>query len=248
MKLGVLEAGPIAKALQPEYGRYGLMFRDLVGPFLTDCSFVSFAVHDDEFPNSPTDADGWIISGSKYGAYDGYPWIARLEDFLRDAYSAKVPIAGICFGHQILAQALGGQVIKSPKGWGLGAHEYDVTAEPTWMSGLGDTFSAHAIHQDQVVSLPQGTHILARSEFCEYAALVYGDPEKPNALTVQPHPEMDEKFVRELIELRRGSAFPEQPSDEALGGLGTPVNNADWGRWIATFFARSIRPDALGVL
>ena len=64
------------------------------------------------FPEGIHDADGWLITGSRHGAYEDHPWIPPLEEFIRDAYAAQVPLVGICFGHQIIAQAMGGKVEK----------------------------------------------------------------------------------------------------------------------------------------
>jgi GMP synthase-like glutamine amidotransferase len=107
-----------------------------------------------------------MITGSPAGVYDDEAWIGPLADFIRAGAAAGVPQVGICFGHQILAEALGGKVIKSDKGWGVGRHTYDVVACPGFVSETcPPTVSAAVSHQDQVVALPPGAEVIAASDF-----------------------------------------------------------------------------------
>lgn len=241
MKIGVLETGPVADALQADYVRYGRVFETMLRPYLPEARFEYYVVYENQLPAAPDAADGWLITGSKFGAYEAHSWIPPLEHFLRSAYSARVPIVGICFGHQILAQALGGTVVKSEKGWGLGRHIYDVTGTAGWLNPDGGQFASHAIHQDQVTDLPDGAHVLATSDFCAFAALAYGDPDRPDAITVQPHPELDQEFLQKLIAARRDEVYGNAVSDAALETIGPPVNNDDWARWISEFFKSRAR-------
>lgn len=245
MKLGVLETGPVATQLVAEYGEYTQHFERLLRPHLPEASFVGYSVHSGALPDRCDAADGWIISGSKYGAYEDLPWIPPLEEFLRTALRSGIPVAGICFGHQILATALGGEVTKFDGGWGLGVHDYDVHLAPSWMDTAADSFRTIAIHQDQIARLPPNATRLAGSAFCEFAALAYGDPDTPAAISVQPHPEFVPDFAAGLIDIRRGNAFPEDRSAAARTTLSTPTNNSDWGRWIANYFrlAATAAPD-----
>jgi GMP synthase-like glutamine amidotransferase len=145
---------------------------------------------------------------------------------------------GICFGHQILAEALGGRATKSEKGWGLGVQDYELVARPRWMDGLPERFAVRALHQDQVVRLPRDATVLARSPHCEFAALAYGDPEAPDAVSLQPHPEFGPEFMDELLVLRAGVAFPEAAADVARASLVRPVENEAWARLITAYLRR----------
>lgn len=188
MKIGILETGRPLGVLKDKHGAFpDMMHRLLRGQGFT---FETFAVLDDRFPASVTECDGWLITGSRNSAYDEESWIRRLEQFLRDAYAADVPIVGICFGHQVLAKALGGKVEKAPQGWGVGPTEYD-------FGGCATVINAW--HQDQVTEIPAGATRIATSPFCENAAFVYGK----RALTYQAHPEFTPGFVRDLMEMRR---------------------------------------------
>jgi GMP synthase-like glutamine amidotransferase len=95
---------------------YVRFFESVEAPF----DYRGFEVAQGELPASPDVCDAYVITGSPRGVYDDDPWIAELSVFIREAYGAGKKLIGICFGHQILAHALGGQVEKSEKGLGLG--------------------------------------------------------------------------------------------------------------------------------
>ena len=137
-----------------------------------------------------------VITGSSAGVYDPLPWIAPLKSFLVEA-RGRTALVGVCFGHQVMAEAFGGQVIKSPKGWGVGLHSYDVRTARPWMDGVG-TFKAPASHQDQVVAAPPGAEVVAGSEFTPFGMLDYGSD---RAISLQLHPEFEPAYARALIDL-----------------------------------------------
>ena len=127
MLIGILETGLAPDALRPRSGSYPDMFRRLLAPHGLD--FRSWSVVAGDFPDSVHDAEGWLITGSRHGAYDDLPWIAPLEALIRQAVAEGVPLVGICFGHQIVAQALGGKVEKFAGGWAVGPQDYDFDGE-----------------------------------------------------------------------------------------------------------------------
>ena len=190
MKIGILRTGVTLPIIQQKHGDFDVLFKNLLAD--DDFDFTSYKVLEDEFPDSINTCDAWLITGSAHSAYEKLPWIARLEQFLRDAYSADIPIVGICFGHQILAQALGGKVEKFEKGWGVGPHQYH-------FDGIKNPVVINAWHQDQVTALPEDSEVVGRSEFCENAAIIYGK----KAFTIQAHPEFTNSFTEDLIEQRR---------------------------------------------
>ncbi len=235
MKIGILETGEIPENLLDRHGDYPSMFANMLHAHNPSLEFFSVKVCANELPETPDDADGWIITGSRHGVYDDLPWIAPLKGFLRRCIAQQVPVAGICFGHQILADALGGTVEKSGNGWGIGVHRYTAQNLPAWMSDMGDGFAGHAVHQDQIVTPPPDATVIAGSDFCRYAALVYGDPENPDAISVQPHPEFSKEYVRDLIDGRLANVLPQERAASARQSLGAPVHNAQWGGWITRF-------------
>ncbi len=238
MKIGILETGHLSDTLKAKYGRYPAFFERLVGPFLPEATFFTVAVVDGEVANSPQQADGWIITGSRSGAYEPEPWIAPLEAFLRACLADKVPVVGICFGHQILAQAMGGVVEKSEKGWGFGINDYHLLAHPAWLASVSQNFSIPAIHQDQVVTAPKAAQIFASSAFCPIAGLIYGDINHPDAISIQPHPEMSAEFVADIAEERLQHIIAPEIVKPALKSLEKPADQAAWGQAIARVFQR----------
>ncbi len=232
MKLGILETGKLIPELEAKHGTYPDMFVRLLNGRDLELEFEYFAVVDELFPESVDQCDAWLITGSRHGAYDQLPWIPRLEQFILEAVDKKIPLVGICFGHQIIAQALGGKVIKSEKGWGLGVQEYKVTNPASWMNGaLDQEVAVNAIHQDQVIEVPEGAEILASSDFCPNAMLAYGDM----IFTVQPHPEIEHDYQADLIEARRGQPFEDNLADTALASLAQPIDNHQVADWIIDF-------------
>ncbi len=221
MKIGILQTGHAPDALIGRTGDYSDMFRRLLaGQGLT---FRTWSVVDMEFPAGVHDAEGWLLTGSRHGAYEDHPFIPPLEDFIRAAYAERVPMVGICFGHQIIAQALGGRVEKFAGGWSVG---------PTTYRHDGGEVTLNAWHQDQVVEKPAEATVVATGPHCENAALVYGD----RAFTVQAHPEFDNAFLRELMAARGRGLVPDRLLAEAEAALAEPVDQAVMARQIADFF------------
>ncbi len=235
MRIGILETGDVHEALIGEHGDYPSMFEKLLRPHAPDADIFSVPVVRNVALPDPGDADGWVVTGSRHGVYDDLPWIEPLKQFLRDCVARKIPIAGICFGHQILAEALGGRAEKSPKGWGLGVQRYKLENVPSWMGEDIDAFGGYALHQDQVTALPPSATRIASSDFCENAALVYGDPEHPDAISVQSHPEFSAKYIDDVIDVRLKDSVVEPVRSRAKSSLGDPVSNDEWGGWIVKF-------------
>ncbi len=151
-------------------------------------------------------------------------------------------MVGICFGHQLLARALGARVEKAAAGWGVGPHDYEVLERPAWMADAPETIRLNAMHQDQVLSLPEGAKVVARSEFCPFAVLAYDD----RAMSIQAHPEFDNAYERALITMRRGKLIPEaraEPAFTALAETGTAPDAANAAAWIRRFFDAAIHGD-----
>lgn len=205
MHIGILQCGQSPAQLKDELGDYPDMFTTLLRGRGFD--FQTWHVEGMDFPDSVHDADGWLLTGSRHGAYEDHAFIPPLEDFIRRAYAKSVPLVGICFGHQIIAQALGGKIIKHPDGWAVGAQDYDFD---------GQKVVLNAWHQDQVVNLPEGAEVVGRNGFCENAALVYGN----RAFTVQAHPEFEDNFVQGLMDTRAKGVVPQDLLDGAAARMG----------------------------
>lgn len=232
MKIGILMAGHAPAALRAGRGDYDDMFRDLLAGH--GFAFASWDVEGMVFPPDVHAADGWLVTGSRHGVYEDHAFIPPLEAFVREAHAADVPLVGICFGHQIIARALGGRVEKFAGGWALGRTEYDLTG--------GGRIALNAWHQDQVVEAPAGAERLARSAACENAILAYGR----RAFTIQAHPEFGPDLIEAFVETRRGTGtYPDDRMDAAARAVGEPVQPGAMADAIARFLrTRQARVDA----
>jgi len=244
LKIGIIETGKPSETLAARFGNYPEMFEALIGEFLPEAVFFTKSVISGEEIGAPDLADGWLITGSRHGAYDDYLWISKLEKFIQQCFAEGTPLVGVCFGHQIIAKAMGGKVHKSNKGWRVGLEKYSVSNNPDWMHDLGTQYCSHAIHQDQVLAPPPNATVFSSSDFCNYAALLYGDADLPKAITVQSHPEISADFVRQIGKERLSKIVPANVLAAGLAPLGTAVNDKDWGRIFAQYFRRMAKARA----
>jgi GMP synthase-like glutamine amidotransferase len=230
MKLGILKTGAPPAPLAAQFGDYPGMFQALLGPDAHD--YVVFDAETGDLPTGPEACEAYLVTGSSAGVYDPLPWIADLSDFLRAA-RGRAGLVGVCFGHQIMAQAFGGQVIKSPKGWGVGLHTYEVSDPAVWMDRTGPIAVA-ASHQDQVVKAPPGARVVAANDFTPFGMLAYDD--QP-AISIQLHPEFEPAYAKALIEARRGSRYDDAQADQAVASYAAPNDAVRVGGWIDVFLA-----------
>jgi GMP synthase-like glutamine amidotransferase len=224
MNLAILETGRPPPALQDRFEPYPAMFEHLLG-----LEAKSYDVQAGDFPAQPGDHDAYLVTGSAAGVYDPLPWIRPLEDFLRAA-KGKAKLVGICFGHQVMAEAFGGHVEKSIRGWGVGLQRYEIVVRAPWMDDAA-AIDIPVSHQDQIVVQPPHTHILARSDFSPFGMLAYED--QP-AISMQFHPEFERNFAKALIESRR-DRLPDP--DAAIASLDQPDDRQRVAGWIRNFLA-----------
>ena len=217
MRIGILLCGHAPDEFIAQRGDVDALFRDLLAE--RGFEFQTWPVVDMDFPEGPEAADGWLITGSKHGVYDDLPFIPPLEALVRDIRAARKPLVGICFGHQIIAQALGGCVEKFDGGWQRGLQRYE---------GRGNAMALYAWHQDQVITPPDMARTLASNPGCAHAILRYG----PDCLTIQGHPEFERDYIETLMEHRAGAATPAEIAAVAAT-LGTPPDRAEAAALIA---------------
>jgi GMP synthase-like glutamine amidotransferase len=194
---------------------------------------VEMPVVDGEFPSDVMVFDGYLITGSSSSVYDPEEWIARLLDLIGEIYAARLPLVGICFGHQAIAQALGGNVTCSDKGWGVGIRRSELLAAEPWMDANPKNCDLIYFHRDQVMSLPDGAKLLMGDAFCPYAAFSMGD----KLFALQGHPEFTRPFALGLLKLRYDMIGREivEPARKSLQGH----HDSDRvGKWIVDFFLK----------
>lgn len=230
MKLGILKTDTVRPEWVPNFGEYPDMFVALLGRADPSIEFISYDVEAGVFPSDIDEVDAYLITGSKSSVYDDKPWIPPLIEFVRNIAARNKIIIGICFGHQLVAQALGGKTEKSPKGWGVGLHTHTFTETPTWHDGDAPELKILVSHQDQVIENASGARVLAGSEFCENAVCQIGE----QILTFQGHPEFIPEYSREIMEFRR-EQFGEEIYKNGVASLAGEQEGDRVARWVVNF-------------
>lgn len=227
LRVGLLQCGHVHADLVGDHGDYPELFGALLGPHgvVVEPYDVQLAP-----PPSLLDCDAWVISGSAASAYDRLPWIPPVEDFLREAVSVTAPLVAVCFGHQLLAQALGGRVERATS-WGAGAHRYRLVGPiPGSEMSADRAVRLVASHQDQVTVLPDGAELVLSTDHCPNAGFTLG----PAALAIQPHPEYSAGLSGDLCRVRR-DRMGDDVTDAALASLDEPIDQELLGRAMVSF-------------
>ncbi len=234
MRVGLLECDHVALRFRHIAGDYRDMFGALLAPAAPTVTLVPFDVCNGQFPSSVDACDAYLCTGSRCSAYDQADWILRLLDFVRELHAAAAPLVGICFGHQVLAEALGGKVERASSGWGVGVHGMDVVRSEAWMQPPRPACRLQYMHQDQVVRLPPAAELLGRTDHCPVAMFGVGE----TMLGIQAHPEFPAAYGEALI----GDRVERIGADSAVYGrtsLTQPVDDRLAAEWIARFFAQA---------
>ena len=234
MRLGILKVDTVSPLLAPQFGEYSDM---IIGALQRHGANFCYSVIDVEREVLPHDLDafdGFIITGSKRSVYEEVDWIKALKAFVIEAHACDKILLGICFGHQVLASALGGRVEKSDKGWGLGLATFRIVHRAAWQKPALESVSLLMSHQDQVVALPTGAKLIATNDFCPIACFQLGE----KVLGIQGHPEFDADYLYALMGIRLES-IGEQRVSEAKVKLFDVNDSSTVARWIIRFIGSS---------
>ena len=230
VELGILKADDVSPDLVQEFGEYPGMFANLLRQVEPELQYRTYEIQRGEFPASLDEVDAYLLTGSKYSVYDEVSWIKDLADFVLALHRARKKLVGICFGHQMVAHALGGRTELSEKGWGIGAHEWHFTEAGSAYATGGHSFCLLVSHRDQVTALAPGSKVLAGSDFCPYALCAIEE----HILTLQAHPEFSKPYLRYLMAGRK-ALYGEQLYAEAVQSLSKPTDHLRTARWIVDF-------------
>lgn len=229
MNLGILQCDHVRDEFAA-HGQYPERFSLILKPAYPEVQLLIFDAENGKLPENIDVADAYLITGSRHGVNDDFPWIRQLESFVQKIDRAQKKIIGICFGHQLIAKALGGKVIKSPKGWGVGMSQNKITQQKHWMMPPQSQFNLLVSHQDQVVELPEQAEIIAASEFCPYYMTQIGT----HILTIQGHPEFTKAYSHELMKFRQ-QILGDSLFEQGVNSLELPVDDQLIAQWIINF-------------
>jgi len=235
MKLTIIQVGQTPEPMLDRFEKFPPLFQDLLLSSGEEFYFeIANILDGEDFPNI-SHLEGVIITGSAFGVYDAPDWIDPLRDFIRQSYQVKLPMLGICFGHQIMADALGGKVEKSEKGWGLGRQVYQIKQKPIFMNRIGDEIAIVASHQDQVIIAPSEAEVFMSSNFTPNAGLIY---KNGAAISMQPHPEFAVDYAKALVDRLDDGRLSEKQAKDAHISLQLPLDRIEIGASLAKFFKR----------
>jgi GMP synthase-like glutamine amidotransferase len=242
MSYCVIETGRMVESLQDEYGTYPDMLQRLLEGRIPNVEFDVVSVVNGETLPSPGDYAGYVIMGSKFSVYDELPWILPLLDFAAEVAYQQIPQVGVCFGHQLMAKALGGQVAPASTGWRLGNEVYRVS-DP--YSERTDEVVAFSYHQDQVLAPPQDVAVIVSGDDCAYGGFIY---EKTPGFSVQFHPEFRPSFLRELVAATSERLPDPNLARLAMVDLERPTNSDRFAEAIARSLTNRAPEEIVGAL
>ncbi|QSG08729.1 type 1 glutamine amidotransferase [Halapricum desulfuricans] len=173
-----------------------------------DAELVEFNCPDGELPSSFA-FDACVVTGSEASVYWDEPWIGRLKEWVGDAVSAGVPFLGVCYGHQLLADVLGGQVERMGE-YEIGYRTIRHDGENPLLDGVDEEFTAFTTHSDRVRRAPPGARVFAHNDYG-----IHGF-RKGRVLTVQFHPEYDMEMARSVT---KGKDIDQAKIDAVLAGI-----------------------------
>ena len=231
MRVGLLQCDHVLDKFQPIAGDYHQMFAAL----FTTVDMVAYDVCNGHFPDSVTECDAYLCTGSKYSVYDDIDWIQELQRFVQELYAREKIFVGVCFGHQMLGHALGGKVEKTAAGWCVGAHTFQVNQPESWMTPFQSTYRLLMMCQDQIVALPPESTVLATTPVCPVGMLRVG----PRLLGLQAHPEFPVAYERALLENRVDRIGAEKVA-AGLESLARPLDAGMMGEWMGNFMSGSL--------
>lgn len=231
MKAGLFVCDHVQLKYQNQFGDYPDMFARLFPEF----EFILYDVYNGHFPKNLTECDLYMATGSSHSAYEDLYWINTMKQLIRDIYDQDRYFIGFCFGHQLIGEALGGKVEKSPNGWCIGVHEFDVPEQKEWMQPPQQSVNLLMMCQDQIIQLPKNATVLAGNKKCPTGMIQVGQ----KILGIQAHPEFSKEYDQILMEnriVRMGHELVKQ----GIESLEKPVHQKLIHDWVLHFLAQHV--------
>lgn len=234
MRIALLQCDSVSQEFIHIAGDYPGMFMKLFGKIGPGVKIEVFDMRECNYPPLNGEYGGYLSTGSRQSVYDDVPWIKNYMGFIRELYQTGKKFVGICFGHQVIAHALGGKVEEAEAGWGIGLKNIRIEEKMPWMEPPLDEVNLLVTHKDQVTELPPGSRVLGRSDYCPNSIFLTGE----RFLGIQPHPEFEVPYAKELI-LSRTLRIGEEKVNQAMETINRPANNLDVARWTLNFLGES---------
>lgn len=204
----IIQTGRAPEPIRARHGDFPHWFRLAAGLHSSQIRVID--VMAGESLPLPQAVAGVIITGSGAMVTERAAWSERTAEWIRDAVDGELPLFGVCYGHQLMAHALGGHVDYLPGGREIGTQVIERTAAPLaqWMGALPTSFHAHTTHEQSVITAPDGATVLAQSARDPHQILSYGS----RAVSTQFHPEFNAEVMRAYIQ-RKHADMEREGSD-----------------------------------
>lgn len=232
IKVGILLTDHVLKDLQVKHGDqpdfYNYIFH-LADPSVSLCTYD---IVDNKYPKNINDCSGYLITGSKLSVYDDLGWIKRLKKFILKLHENRKPLIGVCFGHQLISDALGGKTEVAKKGWTVGNQEYNFKAHFPWIKEPTKPIKLLHSHKDQITKLPEEAELIASTEKVPIGMYRVGT----HIMCHQGHPEFTSDYVMDVATKRR-NILGEEKYQEAVQSLTREIpNSVEVAKWWIDFF------------
>jgi GMP synthase-like glutamine amidotransferase len=231
VKIGLLQCDHVTAELAPRFGDQPVFFQNLFAKYAPEITLDIFDIQNGRYPSDPRSYDGFIGTGAKYSVSEDSPWIKWFKEHIYYLYQQKLKFIGICFGHQMIAQALGGACDVSERGWGIGVRKIHIYKKKPWMQPEADAISLLYSHMDQIITLPPECDVIAGNDHCPCAIITVGD----HFMGIQAHPEFTPAYLDLLIQSR----VDRIGAENVKAAQKTLVENTDEAivaRWMVNFF------------
>lgn len=240
MKIGILKVDSVLPEFRNRHGDYPQMLVQILQRnSMQDkrkLRFKTFDVEKGDYPTHVDDFDGYIIPGSRKSVYDKDYWIEALKEFVIALDAKKKKLVGVCFGHQLIAEVLGGKTERCDRGWGVGVHETQIHNPPWFTQNQPKTCSLTVSHRDQVSILPNRAELIASNKFCPHSMYVI----EKHIFSMQGHPEFTLQYAMDLLKARR-EILGESTYNNALKSFSISTDRNAVAAWIVEFFLTRVK-------